>query len=388
MSWRQLIAAEGRAIFTHPAVLLIVFVGVVFYSFLYPLPYVRDVPIEQQVVVVNLDGSQLSRRLERMVDATPQVRLVDHADSLDEAGRMLLDRHLAGILVIPKHFHRDLLLGRRPVLSFAGDATYFLVSGTVIEGMNAAARTLAGEVRAGQLLKTGTPQAGLPERMTAVRLNVRPVFNSGMGYVQYVIPAVFVLILHQTLVMAAGILTAGQRGRREEDGYWRRCPAWRLLAVRCLVFGLIYAGLVLYYFGPAFAMYGIDRLADIGELWALTVPFLLAAVTLGVCLGRLLARPEEVTLVVVLSSMPLVFASGFIWPESAIPPAIVHMVQIVPAVPAIKSFVLLNQMGAGLPAVLPLWGQLWLHCLVYGLLAWILLGRGKGDPSPDGVGGG
>lgn len=382
MTWRQHLTAEGRAIFTNPAVMLIVFVGVLFYSFLYPLPYVRNIPIEQRVTVVNLDGSQLSRRLERMIDATPQVRIVDHALSLDEARRMLLERRLAGILIIPGHFQRDLLLGRRPVLSFSGDASYFLVSGTVTEGMSAAARALAAEYRGAQLLRTGLPAAAVPEHLTAIGLNVRPVFNSGMGYVQYVIPAVFVLILHQTLVMAAGILTAGQRGGGGVDGYWRQCPAWRLLAVRCLVFGVIYAGLVLYYFGPSLAMYGIDRLADISGLWALTVPFLLAATALGICLGRLLAKPEQVTLTVLLSSMPLVFTSGFIWPESAIPPVIVQLVQTIPAVPAIKSFLLINQMGAGLPAVLPLSGKLWLHSLTYGGLAWLLLRSGKEGPFP------
>jgi len=382
MNWRQHIAAESRAILTHPAVMLIVFVGVLFYSFLYPLPYVRNIPTEQRVTVVNLDGSQLSRRLERMIDATPQVRIVDHAASLDEARRMLLDRHLAGILIIPEYFYRDLLLGRRPVLSFSGDASYFLVSGTVTEGMNAVVRALAAECRGAQLLRTGLPPAAVPEHLTAIGFNVRPVFNSGMGYVQYVIPAVFVLILHQTLVMAAGILTAGQRGSGGEGGYWRKLPAWRILTVRCLIFGTIYAGLVLYYFGPALAVYDIDRLADAGEVWALTVPFLLAATALGICLGRVLAKPEQVTLTVLLSSMPLVFTSGFVWPELAIPPVIVQLVQTIPAVPAIKSFLMLNQMGAGLPALLPLSGQLWLHGLIYGGLAWLLLRRGKDEPFP------
>lgn len=385
MSWFRLFVGECRAIFTNPAIVLIVFVGVIFYSFLYPLPYSRRIPIEQRVVAVNLDGSQLSRQLERMVDATPQVRLVERAASLDAARRILLARHLAGILVIPEHFGRDLLLGRQPVLSLAGDATYFLVSGTVLEGMNAAARTMAAETRAGLLLRTGAPPSGIAAQLTAVRLNIRPVFNNGMGYVQYVIPAVFVLILHQTLVMAAGILTSSQTGStgRDEGGYWRGYPAWRLLAGRYLVFGLIYAGLALYYFGPALAMYGIDRRAGIGALWALILPFLLAAIAFGILLGRLLARPERVTLVVLLSSMPLVFASGFIWPEAAIPSCINHVVQLVPAIPAIKAFTLLNQMGAGLAAIVPLLGQLWLLALGYGLLAWWQLGRGQAMPVAD-----
>jgi len=128
---------------------------------------------------------------------------------------------------------------------------------------------------------------------------------------------------------------------------------------------------------------GIHRRAGIGALRALILPFLLAAIAVGILLGRLLVRPERVTLVVLLSSMPLVFASGFIWPEVAIPTAFNQVVQLVPAIPAIKAFIRLNQMGAGLAAIVPLLGQLWLLALGYGLLARWQLGRGQAMPVAD-----
>lgn len=376
MTWWRLIRLEARAIFTHSSILLTVFGGVIFYSFLYPLPYIRQTPIEQQVAVVNLDGSQFSRRLERMVDATPQVRLSVRADSLAEAKETMLRQKLAGILVIPEHFYRDLLLDREPVLSFAGDASFFLVYSTVLEGMSAAGRTLAGEVKMSRLLQSGKPQAQARAQLTAVRINPRPVFNSGMGYVNYVVPAVFVLILHQTLVMSVGILGGGQKcttSVRGASGYWRDYAAWRVLTVRCLIFGLIYTIAFMYYFGLSFSWYDIARLAAIGDLAALVVPFLLAAIFLGVCLGQILPRPELVTLVVLLSSMPLVFTSGFVWPLSAIPEPIVGAVQLVPVIPAIQAFLRLNQMGAEFSQIISLWLQLWLQCLGYGSLAlWLL----------------
>ena len=379
MSWRELLRRELLALFTNPVILLTVFGGVIFYSFLYPLPYTRQVLREQAVVVVNLDGSGISRRLERMVDATPQVRLSSRAHSLAEAEAMMLEERLAGILVIPEHFYRDLLLGREPTLSFAGDACYFLVYSTVLEGMSAAGKTLASEVKINRLLTAGKPLSLASQQYSAIRMNARPVFNSAMGYIDYVVPAVFVLILHQTLIMGLGILGGSQKNQAAPGGtgYWREVEVWRLLLVRLLVFGLVYAGLFMYYFGFCFSLYGIARLALVGQLWLLALPFLLAAACIGVCLGQLLPRPELVTLVVLLSSMPLVFSSGFVWPVSSIPSSVTYLVQLAPAVPAIQAFLLLNQMGADFAQILPLWGQLWLHCLLYGSLAWWLLARGR-----------
>lgn len=105
MRIRELIKHELLAVFTNHALLLTVFGGVLFYSFLYPLPYAKQLPREQTVVVVDLDGSGLSRRLIRMVNATPQVDIVSRAYSLAQAKEQMIQNKLAGILVIPAHFY-------------------------------------------------------------------------------------------------------------------------------------------------------------------------------------------------------------------------------------------------------------------------------------------
>ncbi|MCZ8500814.1 hypothetical protein O9853_06150 [Vibrio lentus] len=78
MSFTQLLKQELLAVLRNPVVLLTVFGGVVFYSFLYPLPYANQVPQQLKASVVNLDKSQSSYQLERMVDATSQIDLVRH----------------------------------------------------------------------------------------------------------------------------------------------------------------------------------------------------------------------------------------------------------------------------------------------------------------------
>ncbi len=126
---------ELRAIVKHPAIVLTVFGGTLFYSFLYPLPYANQVAQEQTVAVVNLDKSQTSYQLERMVDATPQVAITHRVHAIEDAKSLFLSHQVSGILVIPEHFYRDLMLGKSPVLSYAGDASYFLVYGAVVEGL-------------------------------------------------------------------------------------------------------------------------------------------------------------------------------------------------------------------------------------------------------------
>ncbi|GHA49380.1 ABC transporter permease [Photobacterium aphoticum] len=379
MTWGSLWRNELRAIFTNTSLLFTVFGGVLIYSFLYPMPYSHQLPREQAIVVVNLDKSAMSRELVRMADATPQVRVAAQAGSLTAAKAMITAGEVEGLLLIPEHFNRDVLLGKSPTLAYAGDAAYFLVYGTIVEGLASAGGTLGAQVKVARMVMSGDNLVLAAEQYTPIKINAQPVFNPTMGYVNYVVPAVFVLILHQTLLIAVALLGGGQNASRlaGEQGYWLQQPVWRLMSVRAVIFALMYVPLVMYYFGFSFEYYQISRLAAIPDLLFVTVPFLLAVIFLGMVLGQLIPRRELATVVVLLSSLPLVFSAGFIWPVEALPAPIYLLSQLAPSTPAINAFLRLNQMGADLSQVMPEVGLLWLQVVVYALLALGLMTKAK-----------
>lgn len=369
MTLWQLIKAELKAVLTNPVVTLTVFGGVVFYSFLYPLPYAQQTPREQTIAIVNLDGSQTSLKLERMVDATPQVNVVTRLHTIADAKQAFLQREITGFLVIPEHFYKDLMLGKSPTLAYAADASYFLVYGTVVEGLAQAGGTLGAQVKVSKMVIDGVPMSMASHNYSAIKLNMKPTFNPTMGYIEYVVPAVFVLILQQTLIMAVGLQTGTQRHGR---GYWSQVSTGSLLLVRTLVFVAIYYLLGAYYFGFSFERLNVNHIANAGELLAMLLPFFLGCCGLGFWLGYLLPRRELVTLVVLVSSMPLIFLAGFIWPIEAIPTPLLWIADLSPSTWAIKAFLALNQMGATWQQVALHWTALWSLTVLWGSVAyWI-----------------
>ncbi|USD33859.1 MULTISPECIES: ABC transporter permease [Vibrio] len=354
----DVLSAEVKALLSNPIVTLTVFGGVLFYSFLYPLPYNHQTPREQPISIVNLDRSQTSYKLERMVDATPQVKVVQRDYAIESAQQAFIDGKISGFLVIPEHFYKDLLMGASPTLSFAGDASYFLVYGTVVEGLAQAGGTLAAQTKVTRLLLDGTPMALASEQYSATKLNLKPTFNPRMGYIDYVVPAVFVLILQQTMAMASGLMTGSQKSGK---GYWSATQPSTLLLVRFSVLVGIYYILSMFYFGASFSMHGISQLATSAQLLSLLLPFLLASCAIGICLGAITPRRELVTLVVLISSMPLIFSAGFIWPLNSIPSPVLWLSQLFPSTPAIQGFLALNQMGASWDQISSQWGLLWLQ---------------------------
>lgn len=367
-----LLKAELKAFFTNPVVLLTVFGGVVFYSFLYPLPYTQQTPRGQLLTIVNLDKSQASYQLERMVDATPQVKVVQRNSTIEEAKHAFLDRQVSGILVIPEHFYRDLLLGKSPTLAYAGDASYFLVYGTIVEGLVQAGGTLAAQSKVSRLVIEGEPMAFASQHFSATNINLKPTFNPRMGYVDYVVPAVFVLILQQTLVMASGLMGGTQK---HGHGYWSNTTPLRLLLARSVVLVVVYYLLSMYYFGASFSSHGVNTIGNASQILLLLLPFLLCCCFIGIWLGAITPRRELVTLVVLVSSMPLVFSAGFIWPIEAIPSPMVWISNLFPSTPAIQGFLGLNQMGASWSQIEPKWWLLWAQTAGWGALALYQLRR-------------
>jgi len=383
MTWTKLFKSELNAILTNIPLMVTVFAGVIFYSFLYPLPYSQQTPQQQKIAVINLDQSQLSRTLERMVDATPQIKITEQVRNINAAKFLVIRGEIQGFLLIPHNFYRDLLLEKSPHLTLTGNASYFLVYGTIIEGLARSIGTLSAQVKVTRMVVKGDNIVLAASQYAPIKLNMKPTFNASVGYLNYVVPAVFVLILHQTLLIAMGLLTAGQFENKIKNSpenekvlknsYWLQYPVWKIVLVRTLLMLAIYLFLSFYYFGYSFESYGISRLATIPDLLSLMFPFLLSVIFLGMTLGLLIPRKELVTLIVILSSLPLVFSAGFIWPTSNIPLAINVVAQFFPSTSAITGFLRLNQMGDSIESLVHIRQQLWLLTILYAMLTMLLM---------------
>ncbi|WP_432460597.1 ABC transporter permease [Agarivorans sp. QJM3NY_25] len=376
-----LLRLEIRRLFANRALLLTAIGGLLFYAFLYPRPYMQQSPREQQIAVVNHDGNQFSRQLLRMVDASPLIKVSAQVASIEQAQQLLVERRVGGLLVIPKHFYRDLLQDRSPALSYAGDASYFLVYSTIVEGLSTTAGTLAAQTKVSKMLIEGIPLKGAAESHTPIKLSSNPVFNANQGYLDYVLPAVFIILLHQTLLIAVGLHATPSRPALKPN-YLHFVPAWKLVLVRSLLFVALYSVLSCFYLGFVLDYYQVHLWGHMADIAAMLLPFLLASCGFSMCIATLLPKRDYATVVGVISSLPIVFGCGFIWPQSAIPMPINMLADLVPAKPMVLGLLKLNQMGASFTEVQNHFTHLWLLAVIYLLLA-VAMNQYKSPSSKD-----
>jgi ABC-2 type transport system permease protein len=367
-------AAEWRRVLGDRGVLSLFVLAPVLYAFFYPQPYlgqlVRNIPI----VVVDQDNTELSRRLIQALGAHGNLSVALHAATYTEAEDAIQARRAFGIVGIPPDTERNFLKGERARLPIYGDSTYFILFNRTLQGILESVQAVAADAATSGARVQGAGVQALTAARSPVDLVMVPLFNPTASYSSYVVPAAFVLILHQTLLMGAAMLggIAYQRGGPAALGP-RASPA--AILGQGLAHWTIYIPAMLLYFVIMPRVYGFSTLGSFRQIVALSFPFILATSFLGQTLGFVFRQRETAVLVVLATSLPQFFLVGAAWPAEAIPSFLRSARELLPSVSAIDGFVRINQMGADLLDVRSRWETLWVLTLLYFVtaasLAWL-----------------
>jgi ABC-2 type transport system permease protein len=354
-------AAEWRRVLATRGAFSLLILAPLVYGFYYPQPYLNQILRKIPIAVVDNDQSELSRRIVETLDASGAVGVAVRAPTLAEA-RAALDRGEAFAVVgIPPGAERDVLKGDTVPIPVYADATYLFIFRSMSSGISVAIDTLTNELAARGARSDGSLVKAALAASSPADILLQPIFNPVGGYASYVVPAAFMLILQQTLLIGAAMLTS-----------MALAQAGGVLAG---VFGRGIAHLTIYL--PALALYlivlprfyGFSTLGNSMQLFALGSVFLLATSFLGQAAGAWFKRPETPTLIFLATSLPQFFLTGFSWPREAIPHAAIAAGRVFPADFAIDGIVRINQLGANLWEVARDWRGLWGLAIGYFALA-------------------
>ncbi|MEZ4386300.1 MAG: ABC transporter permease [Candidatus Krumholzibacteriia bacterium] len=358
---------EWRRILADPGALLLLVVAAGLYGLFYPQPYLPEVLDEVPTVVVDHDATPLSRQLARMADAGQLIRVTARTANRLEAEAMVRRGDAGALLEIPRDFERDVLRGERTTVACFTDAAYFLVYRQATSGLGAAIGTLSAGIEIRRLEAAGmTPDQAADARVPLVAAD-RPLYNPAEGYASYIVPGVLVLILQQTLLIGIGLLAGTAREDGERPG---SAGSFASTLGRMLAYFAIYFVHALFYFAVLFRVFHLPYRGDLGTTLAFTVPFLLAAIGLAMIIANLFRNRETALQVLLFTSLPALFLSGFAWPIEMVPAWLHPLAGLIPSTAGIVGFLRVNQMGATLAQVAPEWRALWVLAGLYFLVAW------------------
>lgn len=368
--WRK----EYKMVFSDAGVLVFFFLLTLAYPLLYAAIYnpevVRDVPI----VVVDDNRSALSRQLVRNLDASPNVKVISYCANIAEARQMMMKTECYGILHIPQDFNTDIVRGTQGGVEFYSDMSLLINYKNFLMALTDVTMDLGGELRSAAL------PIGVSQSLTDIASNPIPyasitMYNPESGFASFLIPAVLVLVLQQSIILGLGMLAGGIREDNTLHLYYDgrehvHNSVLHLIVGKALCYCSLYIFNIVYLFHFIPWLFGYPQLGNQWEIYTFALPLLLSSIFLGMTLSGLVREREASFLLFVFTSVIFIFLSGIVWPRYAMPAAWQWLGALVPSTWGVEGFVQMNTTGASLQQMTRPYVALWILTAIYSVTAY------------------
>ena len=368
---------ELKAVFKDQGVLIFFLLVPLAYPLLYAFIYTGEVVREVPAAVVDMNKSTLSREFIRNVDATPDVKIQSHCADMEEAKLLLKESKVYGVIYIPESFSSDITKGIQTQVTLYCDMSGMLYYKAILTASTEVSLKMNKAIkvkRAGNTTDRQDEISATPITYEAVNL-----FNPQAGYASFLLPAVLILIIQQTLLLGVG-LSAGTA--RENNRFRDLVPlsrqyqgTLRIVLGKSSAYFIIYAIVSAYILCVVPKIFSLVQIAQAGTLAAFILPYVLSCIFFAMTCSIFIHHREACMMIYVFTSVPLLFISGVSWPGSAIPAFWRVISWMFPSTFGINGYIAINSMGATLDQVLPEFRALWIQTGVYFLTTCIVYRR-------------
>lgn len=260
---------------------------------------VRQLPI----ALLDLDGTPSARVAARQIGAARTVRIASRVHDLGEAEALIKRLQVYAVLIVPRHFERDLRHGRSPQVTLMFNEQYLtagnLISADIARAVNAGSGAVAMRLqRSRGLTERAADAAAAP-----IRVDTRLLFNPASNYARGV-GLVLIIGVLQVVAGLSAIYAIGSELRDATASEWLQtaggstAAAWIGKLAFYIICDLL---LTLIIVGGFIAYFQIPVLGNIGLL------------VLGAAAFALATKAIAVMLTVRLANLGRALAFGALW---------------------------------------------------------------------------
>lgn len=376
--WRQFVSVTGnelRNIFTDAGVLLVVVLAIFIYTTIYSCAYGTQVLRNVPLGVVDMCKTPESRALINTFSSGPNTVVAYEPASMSEAEEMFFARKIYGIVYIPSNYSKNLYGGMQANVSLYLDGSYLLMYRQAFQELVAGIGTTGAMVEVQRLISKGTNAQITKSTVQPIIYQTHNMFNPYLGYGSFVMPAIIIVIIQQTLLIGIGMLG----GTWREHGLYdklrpageRRMATLPIVLGKATAYAMIYTVTLLIILNVLYRIFGFPMNGRTADIIAFMIPYLLACIFLSIAVSTLFRSRESSLLLLLWTSIPILLLSGASYPREAIPDWLYAMGKIFPSSSGVEGFIRLQTMGASYIEVLPQIRTLWILTIIYAGLACI-----------------
>lgn len=254
--------------------------------------FARGVARDLPAAVCDQDHSALSRKIVRMLDASPGVAVI-HGVNDPEAGHLLIRQGRAYALVIlPRHLERDVLAGKAPrIVCFYNNE--FLVPGSLV---SRDIRGVIGRVSAETELHLKQRQAKTaladPGAVEPIRVEQHQLFNPYLNYAYFLVTALVPTML-QIFILVTSVYALGSEFKNGTAREWLASGGgrtWKAILGKMIPYSIIFGAFGFVMVLLVFFWVGVPLRGSVGVILAATLLFVIVYEIIGLFIVSMTAN--------------------------------------------------------------------------------------------------
>ena len=373
--WYSIFARELKHIFSDSGVLVIFLLAGLAYPVLYGLIYGNGSVTDMPIAVVDRSGCSISRKFVRGLDATRELEVSRRCTDMGEAVRLMRERKVKGIVLIPEDFEDRLAATEQAGISVYADMSSFLYYKNLTAGVNLVMLDAMHEIQEARFSASGITGEQVSQLVSPVLYEENIPYNRNFSYNIFFLSAVLLLVIQQTMFYGVSMLTGTMR---EENRSFAILPdrfksrgISRTVLGRGAAYWLIYICIGVYVAALVPEMFDLPQNCPFPQIFVLLLFYVSACVVFSFVFSSFIRHRETVFVLFLFMSPVCLFLTGFSWPESSFPGFWKAFSCIFPSTFAVRAFINMNSAGASLAMAAPQISALAIQTIVYYILSCI-----------------
>ncbi len=370
---RDIMMHEMKQIFHDGGVLLIFFVAGLLYPLLYNVIYLNGILEDTPVAVVDDAACSDSRRFIREIDATREVRVAAKCMNMAEAEKLMQERKVNGIILFPSDFGKCLAEGRTAKFSVYADMSSFLYYKNALMATNFVMLHEIGSIQMERYAAAGMTGQEAFQSTKPLGYEDNNPYNRAFDYRFFLISAILMLIIQQTMFYGMSLLAGTARERNHSfaslpDRLAGR-GVTRVIVGRGGAYWLLYLIIGMYITFIVPAIFGIPQRGNFFDILTLLLVFITDCVFFSMTFSTVVTRRESVFVLFLAISPVAIFLTGCSWPACAFPKFWKVFSWLFPSTFAVQGFMNMSTAGGDIAAASTQLRALFLQTIIYFILA-------------------
>lgn len=366
--WQNFIH-ELKVTFTDRGVVILLIVGPFIYPLLYGVMYLNETLVDVPVGIVDNSQSMLSHQIARNLDATEALKVYSNYSSMSEARQAFNNREIHGIVFIPRDLNRKISMNEQAVVSVYSDISSFMYYRSIYQSTTYSLLNLSKNIQVQRLNSNGITGESALMVADPLRYQNISLYNAGVGFASFLLPAIMILILFQTMFFGITMLAGTSR---EENRFHvlvspdiNREGILRIITGKAFLYFLIYFMWIFYALGLIPLIFNLPHIGNMIDIVMFMTPFLLASIFFAMSVSVFIPNRETSMVLFMFFSIILLFLSGITWPQSNINGFWKIFAWLFPSTQGVQGYIKINTMGASLHQVRFEYVSLWIQTALY-----------------------